>query len=78
MSDIAQELSALRRAFEAQQATLATLAQAMGTRLTREQYAARLGVSLSTFDRMNKAGHLAKPSRGKWLLADVIQWEGGR
>lgn len=51
------------------------VARLLGTRITREQYADRLGVSLSTFDRMNKAGQTAKPLRGKWLLADVIAFD---
>jgi hypothetical protein len=47
-----------------------------GTRLTREQYAARRGESLATFDRVRRAGKLPPDDNGKWLLADVMAWEG--
>lgn len=47
-----------------------------GTRLTREQYAERRGESLATFDRLRRAGKLPPDDNGKWLLADVIAWEG--
>jgi hypothetical protein len=69
-------------ALQSVQATMQRIERAlhktMGTRITREQYAERRGESLATFDRMRKAGKIPPAKDGKWLLADVIEWEGGK
>lgn len=52
------------------------MASALGTRLTRDQMAARLGVHRNTLARRLQAPDFPRPGRdGKWLLSEVIEWE---
>lgn len=53
------------------------MARALGTRITREQLAQRLGVHRNTLrNRMASDGAMPRPgSDGKWLLSEVLEWE---
>ena len=52
------------------------LAQVMGARLNREQLSARLGVHRNTLAKRIREPRFPLPDKhGRWLLADVIQWE---
>lgn len=53
------------------------LASVVGTRLTRDQLAERLGVHRNTVPKwMAQDPTFPKPDRyGKWLLSEVIEWE---
>ncbi len=58
-------------------ATVALMARALGTRITREQLAQRLGIHRNTLrQRLASDGTMPRPgSDGKWLLSEVIEWE---
>lgn len=43
--------------------------------LSRQEMAARLGVSLSTLDRRVKARSAPPPTQGRWPLSEVLAWE---
>lgn len=69
---LAVELAALRR-------DLADLHLERGTRLSRAEICARLGVHRNTLRTYLEARDFPKPCRdGKWLLAEVIEWEAAR
>ena len=52
------------------------LAQALGTRLTREQLAQRLGIHRNTIaTRLEQRGFPRPCSDGKWLLSAIVEWE---
>lgn len=73
MSDqaILQRLDSLTAAFIA-------MAKLTGARLTRAQMLERLGVSSNTLTARVRSGQVPKPgSDGKWLLAEVVEWESG-
>lgn len=55
---------------------LVTLARVAGARLTRAEMCERLGVTSHTITYRVRRGDLPKPGAdGKWLLAEVIEWE---
>jgi hypothetical protein len=58
-------------------ATVMTLAQCMGTRLTREQMCQRRGgIHRNTLAGLIERGIVPRPdASGRWLLAEVIRWE---
>lgn len=66
---ILQRLDSLTAAFVA-------MAKITGARLTRAQMLERLGVSSNTLTARVRSGQVPKPgSDGKWLLAEVVEWE---
>lgn len=51
----------------------------LGTRLNKTDMAKRLGITLNTLQARVKRQEVPAPGRdGKWLLSDVIEWEGGQ
>lgn len=72
MSDTAT----LERKIDAMADAMKLMAQALGTRLSREQMCERLGVHRNTLARRQQDPGFPKPgSDGKWLLSEVIEWE---
>ena len=70
------EVQELERKIDAMAEAMKLMAQALGTRLNREQMCDRLGVHRNTLTKMAQAPDFPKPDRtGKWLLSDVIEWE---
>lgn len=68
-SAIIERLDSLTAAFVA-------MAKITGARLTRAQMCERLGVSGKTLTDRVRNGKCPKPgSDGKWLLAEVVEWE---
>lgn len=64
-----------RRIFDLTTAIVA-MARTTGTRLTRAQMCERLGVCGKTLTDRVRKGEAPKPGRdGKWLLAEVVEWE---
>jgi predicted DNA-binding transcriptional regulator AlpA len=51
------------------------MARMMGTRLTHGQMCERLGVCSSTLTTRVKNGTVPRPTDGKWLLSEVLEWE---
>jgi len=53
------------------------LAQNMGTRLNREQFAHRLGIHRNTLStRLQQDRSMPRPGAdGRWLLSEIMQWE---
>ena len=49
-----------------------------GQRLTRAEFAARLGVHPRTLAERVKTGAVPGPIDGKWLLSTVVAWEAKR
>ena len=48
----------------------------LGTRINKTAMAERLGITLGTLQSRIKRGDVPAPGRdGKWLLADVLEWE---
>ena len=72
MSDTAilQRLDSLTAAFVA-------MSRLVGARLTRTQMCERLGISSKTLTDRVKSGEAPRPlpEEGKWLLANVVEWE---
>lgn len=66
---ILQRLDSLTAAFVA-------MAKLTGARLTRAQMLERLGISSNTLTSRVRNGDVPKPGKdGKWLLAEVVEWE---
>jgi lambda repressor-like predicted transcriptional regulator len=65
---LAVELAAMRR-------DLANLHREAGTRLTRAEVCERLGVHRNTLRTYLERGFPTPCRDGKWLLAEVIEWE---
>lgn len=58
---------------------VATLAHKEGTRLDRYDVCYRLGVHRNTLrDKIRNGSFPAPGDDGKWLLADVVEWEAKR
>ncbi|MBB3637168.1 helix-turn-helix transcriptional regulator [Variovorax atrisoli] len=56
---------------------LVQIVRVRGLRLTRAEMCERLGVTSHTITYRMRRGELPKPGAdGKWLLSDVIEWEG--
>ncbi len=56
-----------------------TMAKAQGARLTRAELCERLGVHRNTIAAYISDKGFPKPCRdGKWLLAEVVEWESER
>lgn len=74
---MANEAAALAARIDALTSAMALMAQALGTRLTREQLAERLGVHRNTLrERLARDPHFPRPgSDGRWLLSQVVEWE---
>ena len=52
------------------------LVRTMGARLTRAEMCNRLGITSNTLTSRVRRGHVPTPGKdGKWLLAEVIEWE---
>lgn len=72
IQQIALELAAMRR-------DIANMARIRGERLTRAEVCERLGIHRNTLATYLRERGFPKPCRGgKWLLAEVIEWEAGR
>lgn len=70
------EVQELERKIDAMADAMRVMAQALGTRLSREQMCERLGVHRNTLAKMAQASGFPQPDRtGKWLLSEVIEWE---
>lgn len=69
--------AALLERMEKMASAMLLMAQTLGTRLTREQLAERLGIHRNTLRHRLTTDHdFPRPGRdGKWLLSDVIDWE---
>jgi predicted DNA-binding transcriptional regulator AlpA len=64
-----QDIASLRDGF-------AQLARLMGARLTRQEVCERLGVHRNTLRTYILDKGFPKPGKdGKWLLAEVVEWE---
>lgn len=71
-SEILDRLDSLTTAFVA-------MARTTGARLTRADMCARLDVCSKTLTDRVRKGEAPAPGRdGKWLLAEVVEWEAGR
>ncbi|MCY1244465.1 hypothetical protein D9M72_575390 [compost metagenome] len=58
------------------EALMLRLARVRGDRLTRAEMCERLGVTSHTVTYRVRRGDLPKPGAdGRWLLAEVIEWE---
>jgi len=69
---IALSLAAIRR-------DIATLARIRGDRLTRSDVCERLGIHRNTLrGYMENRGFPTPGKDGKWLLAEVMEWESYR
>ena len=56
---------------------VASMARLTGARLTRAEVCERLGVHRNTLPRYIAEKDFPTPGRdGKWLLAEIIEWEG--
>lgn len=66
--EILKEIRALR----------ADMNRLLGVRLDHTAMAQRLGVTTRTLYNRVKAGSVPLPKEGKWLLAEVLEWEGGQ
>lgn len=74
MSDT--EVAALSRQLETLTHGFAHLAKLMGARLTRSEVLERLGVHRNTLRSYIQEKGFPKPGKdGKWLLAEVVEWE---
>jgi len=51
------------------------MANNSGQRLTRAEFAARLGIHTRTLAERVKNGSVPGPKNGKWLLSDIVAWE---
>jgi len=59
--------------------SIAAIAKMRGDRLTRAEVCERLGIHRNTLATYIKERGFPTPCRdGKWLLAEVIEWEAGR
>ncbi|ADU36950.1 helix-turn-helix transcriptional regulator [Variovorax paradoxus] len=64
------------RRLDAMTSALASLARLTGARLTRAEMCNRLGVTSNTLTSRVRRGDVPTPSKdGKWLLAEVMEWE---
>ena len=69
IEEVRQELKGLRE----------DLHRILGTRINRDQFAERLKVSSRTLYSRIGNGTVPHPDPdGKWLLADIMEWERGR
>lgn len=69
-------LQDLHRRFSSLERVVVTL---LNRRLSRQEMAERLDVSLSTLMRRVKNGTVPRPNAdGKWLLSEVVEWEAGQ
>lgn len=69
---MAVEMAAMRR-------DIANLARLKGERLTRAEVCERLGIHRNTLRTYIDERAFPRPCRdGKWLLAEVIEWESGK
>lgn len=69
--------AALLERMEKMASAMLLMAQTLGTRLTREQLAERLGIHRNTLrHRLATDNSLPRPGRdGKWLLSEIVEWE---
>jgi hypothetical protein len=70
------EVEELKRSVEDLSASVILMAKTLGTRLSREQMCARLGVHRNTLARWIELGIVPPPRHhNKWLLSVVLEWE---
>lgn len=77
MSDaqaLASQVAQLTTSVQSMERLLTTM---LGTRLSREQFAERLGVHRNTLrQRLATDRTMPRPgSDGKWLLSEIVEWE---
>ena len=77
MSDtqaLAHQVAQLTTSIQSMERLLTTV---LGTRLSREQLAERMGIHRNTLaKRLSTDTRFPRPgSDGKWLLSEVIEWE---
>lgn len=66
---VVAELASLR-------ASITLLAQSLGTRLTRQEVCARLGIHRNTLAAWVRDRRFPAPERdGRWTLAKIMEWE---
>lgn len=70
------EIALLAERLDSLTAGFANLARLMGARLTRQEVCDRIGVHRNTLRTYILEKGFPKPGKdGKWLLAEVIEWE---
>lgn len=71
------KLDQMLRSMQVMASALQTLCTQSGARLTRQQFADRLGVHRNTLAaRLAHDNTMPRPGRdGKWLLSEIIEWE---
>jgi predicted DNA-binding transcriptional regulator AlpA len=73
------EVQVLRTQMEILTKAFTVMAGMMGSRLTRHQMCERLGISGKTLTHRVRQGEVPTPGAdGKWLLAEVVQWESAK
>lgn len=65
LEEVAQDLRAIRE----------FMAGIGDRRLSRAEFADRLGVHPTTLDRRVKAGSVPRPVDGRWPLSAILAWE---
>jgi hypothetical protein len=71
--------AALALRIEQLTAAVAQLARVQGARLTRAEMCERYRVCSKTLTAMMLRGDVPRPGKdGKWLLAEVVEWEAAR
>jgi predicted DNA-binding transcriptional regulator AlpA len=70
------DVAALAQRLDTMTQALAQLARLMGARLTRQEVLERLGIHRNTLRTYILDKGFPKPGKdGKWLLAEVVEWE---
>lgn len=70
------EIALLAERLDSLTAGFANLARLMGARLTRQEVCDRIGVHRNTLRTYILEKGFPKPGKdGKWLLAEVVEWE---
>lgn len=70
------DVAALSQRLDTMTQALTQLARLMGARLTRQEVLDRLGIHRNTLRAYVLDKGFPKPGKdGKWLLAEVVEWE---
>lgn len=70
------DVAALTQRLDSLTASFANLARLMGARLSRQEVLDRLGVHRNTLRTYIEQKGFPKPGQdGKWLLAEIVEWE---
>ena len=68
MSDLAAEISNLRR-------EVCALAQLLSPYIDQSEMQTRYGVTSKTLLAMERRGEIPERVKGRWVRAEVVQWE---